>query len=426
MGSGRPDYTGSVVIQDIIASHVTFTVQGNVTVSGNVTIQNASIAVTQSGAWSVTISGPVTITGDVSIVGGVTITGSVDATIQNASIAVTQSGGWTFTGAVTISSGTVNVSTAAGVTVNVGKVSYTPLAQVIANDDGFITFTTISADQYYGKYFPAGMRGYIKYIDFRVKNTTGSDQTLTYSLAAKPGGAVIFTGTLDVEAGADEEKLAYPLGWIWDYDSLFLWINPMTTPIRLYYDSPTYPDTSDLFHNTNIPPWEWSQDRLHWRIAMEVQTPYPLPIEGTVTIKEIDTFTGALESGGNLDAIETDIDTLVGNLDVALSTRALETGGNLASILTQVSPCTAIGTIADVTAAAAPTQLIAASTPCKAIIAGSLAANTGNIRIGDGNVSASRGKDLAAGDSIVLVVSNVNLVYVFGNASDKVSITYVN
>ena len=96
------------------------------------------------------------------------------------------------------------------------------------------------------------------------------------------------------------------------------------------------------------------------------------------------------------------------------------------TVLDNLNPASSIGTLADVTAAASATQLTSSSTACKAVLVVSLAANTGKIRVGDSNVSASRGAELSAGDAVVLMVSNVNLVYVFGNASDKVSVTYVN
>ena len=95
-------------------------------------------------------------------------------------------------------------------------------------------------------------------------------------------------------------------------------------------------------------------------------------------------------------------------------------------ITSDLAPCTAIGTIADVTAAAAATQITATSTACRSVCVRSLAANTGSIRVGDSNVGASRGEELSPGDAVVLAVSNVNLVYVRGNATDKVSVTYVN
>jgi hypothetical protein len=128
--------------------------------------------------------------------------------------------------------------------------------------------------------------------------------------------------------------------------------------------------------------------------------------------------TRALETGGNLAAI-------LAKLDVALSTRALETGGNLASILTAVAIPTGIGTLADLTGNSAAQQFTASNVPCKAILVRALTANTGNVRVGDSSVSASRGAELSGGDSCVLVVSNVNLGYFYGVSPDKISITYV-
>jgi hypothetical protein len=116
--------------------------------------------------------------------------------------------------------------------------------------------------------------------------------------------------------------------------------------------------------------------------------------------------------------------------DTATEPRNVKEWGGTAltgrDITADIAPCTAIGTIADVTAAAAATQLTANSTACRSVVVRSLGANTGSIRVGDSNVGASRGEELSPGDAVVLAVNNVNLVYVRGNGTDKVSVTYVN
>lgn len=89
-------------------------------------------------------------------------------------------------------------------------------------------------------------------------------------------------------------------------------------------------------------------------------------------------------------------------------------------------PAEAIADITDLVAAAAATQLIAGSTPCRAVTVTSLAANAAPIRVGGATVAVNRGAEINPGDSITLGVNNVNLVYVFGNGADLVSITYVN
>jgi hypothetical protein len=129
--------------------------------------------------------------------------------------------------------------------------------------------------------------------------------------------------------------------------------------------------------------------------------------------------TRALEAGGNLASI-------LAKLDVALSTRALEAGGNLAAILTALTTPTTVGTLADLTGNAGAQQLVAGATACKAVIVRALAANTTTVRVGDANVSASRGAEITAGDAVVIGIDNVNKVYFFAAATAKVSVTYVN
>ena len=101
------------------------------------------------------------------------------------------------------------------------------------------------------------------------------------------------------------------------------------------------------------------------------------------------------------------------------------TGRDTSLDLAKLQPPSSIGTLADVTAAASATQLIAASTACLSVMVRSLAANTGKIRVGDSNITASRGVEISAGDAVILDIDNVNKVYVYGNAADKVSVTYV-
>jgi hypothetical protein len=97
-----------------------------------------------------------------------------------------------------------------------------------------------------------------------------------------------------------------------------------------------------------------------------------------------------------------------------------------ADVLAQVQPATTISDLADVTAGNSATRLIVTSTPCKAVVIRALAANSSTVRVGSSTITSSRGAELSAGDAVVLAVDNVNLVYVIGNASDKVSVSYVN
>jgi len=365
-------------------------------VNDNLDDVNIVSSVTLNVLGTVTVSGPITITGpvDVNVLGGsVTVSGSV-----------------TVNGAVTITSGTVNIQTAAGITVEVGKQTYTPISRIISNDDNVLADTFDIKDENAGKYFPSGMRGFISEASIKVKNTTANPITFVVYFAPRIGAAAIQSTNVIVGGGGDGWFTLNPL-FFWDYDGLFVWIGRTGIAGTYLYEC-SFTDNDDMFYN--FPPsteWFNGSSRAGIRIEIHTQSHYPVPVEGTVSIKNVDqtvTVSGT---------VSTEVTKWGGT--------AL-TGRDISLDLAYLDPCTSIGTLADVTAAAVATRLIVASTPCKSVVVKALAANTGNIRIGDANVTASRGDDLNAGDGITLAVSDVNLVYIFGNGTDKVSITYVN
>ena len=148
---------------------------------------------------------------------------------------------------------------------------------------------------------------------------------------------------------------------------------------------------------------------------------------GTDFLSEIAGDTDSLATIAGKDfATETTLAAMKALLPTALDTGALKVREQNPLSTIAITPPTAIGTISDLTGNSAAQQIIAASTPCKAVVVRALAGNASVCRVGDGNVSASRGAELSGGDSLMLAVNNVNLVYFYGVSPDKVSVTYVN
>jgi cytoskeletal protein CcmA (bactofilin family) len=270
-----------------------------------VTIQNATIAVTQSGTWNVVvtgtvaISGTVTVSGTVSVSGTVTISGAVTVTGSvsiSGSVTVTGSvsitGSVTVTGSVTITSGTVNIQTAAGVEVNIGKQTYTPITRIIQNDGG--NAVEIDPLAYnIGKYFPSGMRGWLQYFSIYIKNSSGGNKVITMNFAPRPGAPAIYTTNLTISSAggaAGWQTRGYPtISYFWDYDSMFVWMT-YTNNVTLYAD---VPDESSTFGDYYSQPgaggsWAYYVYRTWYRVTMSTQSHYPVPVEGSVTIKNID------------------------------------------------------------------------------------------------------------------------------------------
>lgn len=67
------------------------------------------------------------------------------------------------------------------------------------------------------------------------------------------------------------------------------------------------------------------------------------------------------------------------------------------------------------------TQVLAANATRRAAIFGALAANTGTVRIGDNQATATRGQELAPGDSITLSTSEAIYVYNNSGAAQTIS-----
>jgi cytoskeletal protein CcmA (bactofilin family) len=281
--SGSVSITGSVAVTGTVAISGTVTVTGIVAILGTVEV-TGSVSVTGTVAISgtVTISGAVTITsGTVSITGSVTVTGSVSIT-----------GSVTVTGSVSITSGTVNIQTAAGVEVNIGKQTYTPITRTIQNDGGApVEIDPLAYN--IGKYFPSGMRGWLQYFSIYIKNSSGGNKTITMNFAPKPGAAAIYTTNLTISSAggvAGWQTRGYPtVSYFWDYDSMFVWMT-YTNNVTLYAD---VPDESSTFGDYYSQPgvgglWLYLVYRTWYRVTMSAQAHYPVPVEGTVTVKNID------------------------------------------------------------------------------------------------------------------------------------------
>lgn len=72
------------------------------------------------------------------------------------------------------------------------------------------------------------------------------------------------------------------------------------------------------------------------------------------------------------------------------------------------------------------------SNPCSQVTIVALPNNTGDgssgnpwVRVGGKNIGATEGTPLTPGTPAIIHVNNTNLIYIFGNGTDKVAITWV-
>ncbi len=114
-------------------------------------------------------------------------------------------------------------------------------------------------------------------------------------------------------------------------------------------------------------------------------------------------------------------------VDLQKVSGTVQTAADWSLYFKNLNPYSAINTLDDFTSGNPPMQL--PNNPCSEVILVALDSNTGTgaatLRIGDVNISASRGMPLDPGTPITLKVTNTNLIYVFGNGTDKVSVMFV-
>jgi len=134
------------------------------------------------------------------------------------------------------------------------------------------------------------MRGWILALDVKLMNLS-VDRNWEFHFAPRIGAADVYVKTFTISAGTDGWKTLY-VNEFWDYDNLFVWIKRTGAPIGetyLYADIVNPYTNADYYHRSNTEPY-WN---LHLyapaiRVHMESQAHYPVPVEGTVSVKSLD------------------------------------------------------------------------------------------------------------------------------------------
>jgi len=261
----RPDHTGNVVIQGTVTITGAVTITGTVTITGDVNVTGGTITI--SSGHIIVDSGSITIQGTVNVTGSVTVIGTV-----------------TVTGTVVISSGIVNILTAAGVTVNVGGKETTCIGRSI-NQPTFQGSLNGLGTYWRGRFFPNGCRGHIHSIFFWLRNDSGSPITLTIGFSTAPGAPELFTTTYSVPTGAGAWR-EIAVAKFWEFDSLFIYTKTINTDLVLTIDNTQEYEMGDTYYSDDYGTvWHWSPYYLMLYPLMRAQRSYPVPVEGTVSVK---------------------------------------------------------------------------------------------------------------------------------------------
>jgi cytoskeletal protein CcmA (bactofilin family) len=286
--SGTVTVTGAVTVTGTVSISGTVTVTGSVTVSGTVAI-SGTVTVTGTVAISgtVTVTGAVTVTGTVSISGTVTVTGAVTVT---GTVAI--SGTVTVTGAVTIS-GPVTISTIAADNIIIDRLTagaYTANTTTVTNNGAVVTWKNIGSGYYDGKFFPRGMRGFLQAIEIYCKNENAAQKTITIYISPYIGSGYVYTATLSIAGLATADWRIVYFNKMWEYDSLFIYVETDSTDV--YYGSDSGEPVDYFTSSDSGATWTYSAWRMWFRVTLRGQTCGDVPVSGTVNIIEIPNAVG--------------------------------------------------------------------------------------------------------------------------------------
>jgi hypothetical protein len=141
---------------------------------------------------------------------------------------------------------------------------------------------------------------------------------------------------------------------------------------------------------------------------------YRVPLLDASAHLQVDVLSSALPSGAALESslvlIHAHIESLLALLNALDSVATDELDCHVEGTVELTSP-TAVTSGKD-TVASAGTHEQMANVPCKGVSIKALSTNTGMIYLGPDGVAAATGYQLAAGESIDIVIDNLNRIYI--------------
>jgi hypothetical protein len=265
----------------------TVTVSGTVTVTGTVAISGTPDINLKTS--SITLDVNVKNT-SITVTGTVAISGTPDVNLKSSTITLdvnikSQTSAISISGAVTITSGAVTVSTAGGTNIVLDVLTqgaYTERRSAIANNGVASGYAAKTGNDRSGKFFPRGCRGFLTTIYAYCKDAGAAGGTITVYVAPYIGAGAVASADVTVPPGSPAGWLAATFNRMWNYDSLFIWFKSSTADMQMAYDAGSPPD---VWNSADAGvSWTFSLGRWHFSVSMFGETCGDVPVSGTVSL----------------------------------------------------------------------------------------------------------------------------------------------
>ncbi|MEM2568215.1 MAG: hypothetical protein QXH20_07090 [Candidatus Bathyarchaeia archaeon] len=257
--------------------------------------QSLNVAITSSVTLNIAITGstinvPVTTAAgqhvDVDIVSSVTI----NVAIQSCPVTLNVN--------IASQSVDINIKTSSGANIVIDKLTqgaYTERRSVLENNGTTPTMMNWNKTYARGKFFPRGCRGFIRFVNVYCDNLDSSPHVLTVHLTVAPGMGDVYSATLTLDAGSPAAWYSVTLLKMWQYDSLFVWIESDSDAYgRIGYDTGT---PHDAYYSANRIEWDTDSRRFWINVTITGETVGDLPVSGTVNAVQVPNLSSFISSG---------------------------------------------------------------------------------------------------------------------------------
>ena len=238
---------------------------------------------------------------------------TLDVAIQSTAVTLPvsiQSSAVTFNVNIVSQAVDINIKTSSGANIVIDKLTqgaYIERRSVLENNGE--TPIMVDGNKTYarGKFFPRGCRGFISNVQVYCDNLDAVQHVLTVHFTVAPGMGDVYAVTLPLPAGSSEDwRLAY-VKRMWNYDSLFIWVES---------DSDAYGRIGvdlgapfDAYGSTDRAEWMAGPARLWIKVMLTGETVGDLPVTGTLNTVRVPNASSC--AAGELTAISKGVEAVL-------------------------------------------------------------------------------------------------------------------
>jgi len=173
--------------------------------------------------------------------------------------------------------------------------SFTERRVLISNNGATAEWDNPVGDEWRGKLFPRGCRGFIHAIEVYCRDAGTAGGTITVYISPYPTMGSLASANITVPAGGEAAWRIATFNRMWNYDSVFIYVVGSSLDIQHGYDLGTPYDS--FYTNDAGATWGYDNLRRWFRVIMKALTPGDVPVSGTISTVTLPNVSTAGDTG---------------------------------------------------------------------------------------------------------------------------------